>query len=159
MKRIVFFMFFLALCPSSVRAGEACYSSSEAEAEQGIRIHSELMIIGLNCAHMTPADQENLYAQYRKFTDDNVTLFAGYEDVLMNYFRRVGESAPEGALNDMRTFFANKIANDVAQMRPDRFCRRYAGRIAQAAAMDRKSLRQWAATIYPEHPPSHPLCP
>ena len=32
-----------------------CYSAAEAEAEQGIRVHSELMVIGLNCQHMTPA--------------------------------------------------------------------------------------------------------
>ena len=34
----------------------ACYSRKEAEAEQGIRIHSELMVIGLNCAHMADAN-------------------------------------------------------------------------------------------------------
>ncbi len=150
----------LTVCVFSpaARAADRCYSMSEAEAEQGIRIHSELMIIGLNCQHMTPANQENFYTQYRKFTNDNASLFAGYEDILMNYFRRVGDDNPEAALNDLRTAFANKIANDVATMRPDRFCRRYGSRIAQAAAMDRRALRQWAATIYPERPPSHPVC-
>ena len=35
-------------------AGRQCYTHEEAEAEQGIRIHSELMVIALNCQHMTP---------------------------------------------------------------------------------------------------------
>ena len=34
---------------SSQSVFASCYSSKEAEAEQGIRIHSELMVIGLNC--------------------------------------------------------------------------------------------------------------
>ena len=32
---------------SGAYAGDECYSPYEAEAEQGIRIHSELMVIGL----------------------------------------------------------------------------------------------------------------
>lgn len=158
MRKIVFLLFVVLVQPLAARAADSCYSSLEVEAEQGIRIHSELMIIGLNCQHMTPVDQENLYTQYRKFTNENAPLFAGYEEVLMDYFRRVGEENPEASLNDMRTFFANKIANDAAKMRPDRFCRRYGGRIAQAAAMDQRSLRQWAATVYPGRPPSQPAC-
>ena len=38
----------------------ACYTKDEAIAEQAVRIHSELMVIGLNRHHMTPAGQTNL---------------------------------------------------------------------------------------------------
>ena len=53
---------------------EACYSKQEAEAEQGIRIHSELMVIGLNCQHMASANGNNLYLEHRKFTQKHADL-------------------------------------------------------------------------------------
>lgn len=37
----------------------ACYTSAEAEAEQAIRLHSELLVIGLNCRHFS----ETLHTQ------------------------------------------------------------------------------------------------
>ena len=46
--------------------GRQCYTQEEAEAEQGIRIHSELMVIALNCQHMTPKGWKNFYQQYQE---------------------------------------------------------------------------------------------
>ena len=135
-----------------------CYSLSEAEAEQGIRIHSELMIIGLNCQHMTPQGQQNLYAQYRDITQKNAGLFSGYEDVLIDYFRKTGLPDPERALHDLRTNLANRISSDAAQMRPDVFCRQYSPRLEQASAMAQGDIQRWAATFYPSHPVSRPMC-
>ncbi|MEZ5919178.1 MAG: hypothetical protein R3D66_04485 [Alphaproteobacteria bacterium] len=137
---------------------KACYSPVEAEAEQGIRIHSELMVIGLNCQHMGAREGMNLYGQYRQFTADNGDLFAAYEKILLRYFKNAGYGDPEAQINTLRTGFANKISNDAAKMRPDVFCSRYAPRITKAAEMKQVDLRKWAATIYPSHPVSAPLC-
>ncbi|MFP4314282.1 MAG: hypothetical protein ACLFR0_08140 [Alphaproteobacteria bacterium] len=131
---------------------------SEAEAEQGIRIHSELMVIGLNCQHMATANGKNLYAAYREFTAAHGSLFAGYESTLMSYFRNNGVRNPEAEMNALRTRFANKISRDAANMRPDLFCRQYSPRIVQASTMSSTDIRNWAATIYPSHPVSKPLC-
>lgn len=100
----------------------------------------------------------NLYSQYRQFTADYGDLFAAYERIMLDYFKRQGVANPEARLNDLRTGFANKISNDVAVMRPDVFCSRYAPRISKAAEMDRNDIRRWAATIHPSHPVSKPLC-
>src|SRR5688572_5319105 len=90
-------------------AGRAsCFGPSEAEAEQGIRIHSELMVIALNCQHMTPRGWENFYHQYQKITARQGALIAGYENVLIDYYGRAGRPNPERALHDLRTIFANK---------------------------------------------------
>lgn len=145
------------LFPVSALAAD-CYGPAEMEAEQGIRIHSELMVIGLNCQHMTPAGQKNFYAQYRQFTAMHESLFSNYENRLISHFRKNGSSNPESALNDLRTGFANKISNDAAQMRPDIFCARYVDRLTRAATMDRASLKTWAATPFPSHPVSRPMC-
>ncbi len=143
---------------SAVADTNACYSMNEAEAEQGIRIHSELMVIGLNCKHMTPADQEDLYLQYREFSNRYSDLIAGYEETLIDYFQRAGHPDPEASLNLMRTAFANKISNDAARMRPDLFCQRYAPRISRVSVMNRQELRQWASTFFPSHPVSQKIC-
>lgn len=144
----------------AARGGKAanCYSVKEAEAEQAIRIHSELMVIGLNCQHMTPPDQKNFYLQYREFTSTYADLFSGYENILIDYFKRTGSKNPIGSFNDMRTLFANKVSNDAARMRPDLFCRRYTPRIAKAAQMKREDLMRWASTVFPGHPVSKPVC-
>ena len=85
------FAIVLSLLIISVPAFAAgCYSPVQAEAEQGIRIHSELMVIGLNCQHMTPSGWKNFYAQYRELTARNADLFAEYENILIEYFSQSG---------------------------------------------------------------------
>ncbi len=147
----------LFVLPDSAFAG-SCYSNVEAEAEQGIRIHSELMVIGLNCQHMGKRKGMNLYSQYRQFTSTHANLFAKYEEILMSHYSKNGGGKPEAQLNTLRTGFANKISNDVADMRPDVFCSRYAPRITQASGMAQKDVRRWAATFHASHPVSRPLC-
>lgn len=161
MKKITSLMMVMAsvlmLDIQPVKAQE-CYSKAEAEAEQGLRIHSELMVIGLNCQHMGARKGMNLYSQYRQFTADHADLFSTYEKIMMKYFKQNGIENPKRQLDTLRTDFGNKISNDVAAMRPDVFCSRYAPRVIKASTMDKTDLRQWAATIYPEHPVSKPVC-
>lgn len=156
MKR--FLLVFLGLLFVSESAFANCYSMKEAEAEQGIRIHSELMVIGLNCQHLWPKNEKNLYLQYKEFTSAHGSVFSGYEKTLISFFQREGKGNPEMSLHQLRTDFANKISKDAATMRPDAFCQAYAPRIPKAAKMNDRSLRKWAATIFPGHPVSHPLC-
>lgn len=152
---LVFFALFLILV--SAAHARSCYTMDEAEAEQGIRIHSELMVIGLNCQHMYSAGGRNLYGQYRRFTKEHESIFADYEKALMRFYRQLGFDA-EDKINTLRTQFANKISNDAARMRPDLFCHQYAPRIVEVADMSGYDLRRWASTFYPSHPVSRPIC-
>jgi len=152
------FSIFTVFTAFSAFASDACYTNVEAEAEQGIRIHSELMVIGLNCVHMSDAKGKNLYTEHKKFTAKHKDLIANYETIMMEYLQRNGQKDPERAMHSMRTKFANKISNDVATMRPDIFCKTYAKRIEKVGKMDDEALRKWAATPFPEHPVSHPMC-
>jgi hypothetical protein len=135
-----------------------CFTPEEAEAEQGIRIHSELMVIGLNCRAMRFRDGTDLYATYHSFTMQNEKLFGDYEATLINYYKRTGASNPTAKLDTLRTTIANKIAYDAIQMQPDQFCNRYAGRVLKVGGMDQGSIRKWASTVYPGHPLSEPVC-
>lgn len=146
-----------AFKPDAVWAAKSCYTQSEAEAEQAIRIHSELMVIGLNCQHMRFSDGTNLYLEYREFTNTHERLFSFYEEQLVNYFKRQGVDS-EAAINTLRTQFANKISLDAARMKPDQFCNRYASRILKVSDFKTNDIKRWAATFYPSHPVSRPLC-
>lgn len=142
----------------SAFAAASCYSKQEAEAEQGIRILNELMVIGLNCAHMADANGNNLYLEHQKFTNKHADLFQTYEKILFNNLQESGVRDPVASLHTLSTGFANKISNDVATMRPDIFCRTYSSRIQKASMMDRDMVRKWASTPFSSHPVSKPLC-
>jgi hypothetical protein len=152
------FLSALLLFGFAYSAQAACYSMREAEAEQGIRIHSELMVIGLNCQHLGGKGQRNLYLQYKEFTNKNASIFEGYEQTLISHFRSEGARNAERELHTLRTKYANKISKDAATMRPDAFCQVYAPRIQKAGAMSGQDLRKWASTIFPSHPLTRPLC-
>lgn len=144
------------LLPQAAFAG--CYSNKEIEAEQGIRIHSELMIIGLNCQHMASRHGENPFGIYKNLTMKYADLFADYETTMINYYQASGAARPEASLNTLRTNFANKISHDVAAMRPDVFCAQNIKRMERVSAMSREELRQWAGTLRPDYPVSQPVC-
>ncbi|MGH1376638.1 MAG: hypothetical protein ACRBCK_09845 [Alphaproteobacteria bacterium] len=158
MKHVFVFLSVLLFLTPNVSWAKACYSDREAEAEQGIRIHSELMVIGLNCAHMADANGNNLYLEHKKFTAKHGDLFSTYENILIDFMRKHGDGNPEKSMHGLRTKFANKISTDVAVMRPDIFCRTYAERIEKVSKMDRDSIRKWATMDFPNHPVSRPVC-
>jgi len=147
-----------ALAETRISVGPDCYTPLEAEAEQGIRIHSELMVIALNCQHLTPPGQENLYSQFRKFTAKNAALFSTYEMLLIKHFQKRGDADPEREMHTLRTRYANKISTDAATMHPDAFCKTYMPRIQKASSMNDTALHKWASTFYPGFGPSRPLC-
>jgi hypothetical protein len=153
MRFLLFFTVFLI----STSVNARCYNSAEFEAEQGLRIHSELMVISLNCQQSTHG-YGNLYIQYKDFTRRHRGLIAQYEQVLKNYYSRVGSTNPEKEINDLRTSLANKISNDAARMKPNAFCKAYGGRITQALGMSQDKLRRWAATPFAGHPTTRPIC-
>lgn len=153
---IVILIMFVMLMPGAAQA--ACYTPTEAEAEQGLRIRSELMVIGLNCQHMARRTGQDLFATYRVFSSRHAALFSQYEKTLLDHYRKSGDPDPETHLNTLRTGLANKISVSAATIRPDIFCTQHAERIAKANAMDEKSFRRWAATPYADHPPSEKMC-
>jgi hypothetical protein len=139
-------------------SGRSCYTVEEAEAEQGIRIHSELMVIALNCQHMTPSGWKNFYQQYQEITARNASLIGGYENILISYFALAGAPNPERAFHDMRTAFANKVSTDAARMRPDIFCATYAPRLPKVDKMSTADIKAWAMMKEPGYPTSRPMC-
>jgi hypothetical protein len=152
--RFTVFALFLSLTAAS--SAQACYSAREQEAEQGLRINSELMVIGLTCARM-PQGHE-LYSKYQQFTQKNADLIAEYETNLINYYSSQGISNPENKLNTLRTDMANEISSRAISMSTHTFCDTYSSHIDRALEMDQHRLRQWAQSTWPNQPASERMC-
>lgn len=154
MKLLIVFIGLMFISPAYAAS---CYSVKEAEAEQAIRIHSELMVIGLNCQHMTPKGWKNFYQEYREITARHQPLITQYENTLISYNSRNGSNA-ERKMHDLRTAFANKTSTDAAKMRPDVFCATFAPRIPKVAKMSTSEFQQWAASTAQTQRLSQPIC-
>ncbi len=139
-------------------AANGCFTPFEAEAEQGIRIHSELMVIGLNCRHLYRIHGRNLYDYYRAFTSRQSEVLEMYESSMLAYYRRIGVRNPDAALRSLRTKFANNVSVSVASMRPDIFCTKYSPRVYSASQMSVGDFRRWSTTYYTSHPVSQKMC-
>jgi hypothetical protein len=155
MKRLMIASLFL-LCFGGGKVAEACYSAADFEAEQGVRIHSELMVIGLTCLKM-PEGQE-LYGKYQDFTLKNSSLIAGYETDIINHYASEGVAEPEQKFHTLRTDLANEIARQAVSMSMLSFCQQFSPRIDAALSMDEPKLRRWAQHVWPGQPPSEPVC-
>ncbi len=146
----------LPLLASTTAGAAGCYTMSEFEAEQGLRIHSELMVIGLTCLKM-PQGQTS-YIKYQKFTQKNQSLIAQYETEMMNFYRKQAAANPEKELHTLRTALANDISTHAITMSTSSFCRHFLSRIDKALTMDQGKLRRWAQHVWPDSPTTRPTC-
>jgi hypothetical protein len=153
MYRFLVFMFVLLL---PFTASAACYNAAQLEAEQGLRIHSELMVIALNCQHLSK--DVPLNRQYEEFTKKNNALIKGYEDTMRAYFKTTSKKTNDSDLNTFRTVLANRIANEAVRLQPNVFCRAYGSRVTQALNMDQANFRKWAQTVFADYPITQPIC-
>ena len=147
----------ISLISMNFAQAATCYSRAEMEAEQALRIHSELMVVSLNCQHMSH-DRGNLYILYREFTRKHHLLLPDYERRMLSFFTRSGSRKPEKSLHTLRTHLANNVAQDAANMRPDLFCKAYSDRIPDALRLSGSQIKGWASTRYPEMSLSRPIC-
>ncbi len=147
----------LTLSTGAQAATGTCYNAKEFEAEQGLRIHSELMVIGLTCMRM-PQGGPQLYMKYQSFTQKNKSLIGQYENELISYYRRTGAAKPEIKLHTLRTTLANQISQHAISMSTVSFCKQFTPRMDQALAMDNSKIRRWAQRPWQGSPTSAPIC-
>lgn len=155
MKKL-FAVLTLVFVLSSPAYSAGCYTAREVEAEQGLRIHSELMVISLTCMRMP--DGASMYSKYQSFTRKNQALIASYEDDLIAYYRSAGYPNPEKQLHTLRTTIANQISEHAITMSTATFCRTYGPRIDRALQMSQQKVRAWAQHSFASATVSQPTC-
>lgn len=95
-------LIFCLLASSALAA--PCYTAEQYRAEQAIRFHTKLMVLGLYCER---ALGPNTYAAYQKFTGRNGDIIRGQENILISYFKKTKAPNAEKALHSLRTNLAN----------------------------------------------------
>jgi hypothetical protein len=138
------------------QAVPTCYSPRQTEAEQALRIHSELMVIALTC--MKQPGQSAIYDKYQSFTRKNQSMLSSYESDLITYFRIQGAGNPEKEFHSLRTRLANRISTIAVNSSTPSFCSAYAPRVDAALQMPPEKFQRWARQSWSDTPASRPQC-
>ena len=156
MKKIILSIALLAFFTTSAQA-TTCYTPEQFEAEQGLRIHSELMVIALTCMK-APGGGKEMYKKYQAFTNKNLAVIAGYETSMVAYFRSNGAKNDEEVINNFKTKLANDISKHAISMSTASFCQHFGTRIDQALKMEPAKFKRWAQQVWPNSPTTRPVC-
>lgn len=111
-----------------------CYSVPEFAAEQGIRLHTELMVVGLTCQHMDVKGEVSLFNQYKQFTLKHQTRIQQWEKTLVGYYKRTAKGNPTRNFDSFRTRLANETSQRAIALTTPVFCGTHAPLVARAMA-------------------------
>lgn len=128
---------------SKAKVAGACYNKTEFEAEQAIRFHTRLMVIGLTCQQLG-GSYEGLYVRYKQFTLNHKTQIAGWESALISYYRKNAKGNPYHALDNLRTHLANEMSQHIAAVSANIYCTAHVPEIDAALAMSDADVQKVA---------------
>ncbi len=152
--RIIAIACFLAMFAQAASA--ACYTPDQFRAEQAIRFHTRLMVVGMLCQG---AYKQNAYAQYQGFTKRNQNIIREQENKLIGYFKQIKKPNPERALHSFRTDLANATSQK-AGLSGGQFCKEYEKDYLSAKNMQPAQFKSWIIALNPQKPQetSIPVC-
>jgi len=108
-------------------ADKACYSPAELEAEQLLRLHSELMVITVTCH--TGSQGEDLVSAYTTFTKFNIKKLHDAEQTMMRYYEAHGDSNGTEQLDKLRTKLGNEYGQKIADISAPMYCKEYRDKV------------------------------
>ena len=128
MKYVRFFVAAVAaVLASPAFAGPACYTPAQMQAEQLLRLHSELMVITVTCR--TGSRGEDLPAAYGDFTKKHIRVLHDAETAMTDYYKTHGHGNATDQLDRLRTRLANEFGQKAADMSGPAFCAAYRDRV------------------------------
>ncbi|MQP67815.1 hypothetical protein GE253_21055 [Niveispirillum sp. SYP-B3756] len=148
-KRLVAMTALFAMFAAPVQAKSPCYTPDEFEAEQGIRLHTELMVVGLTCQEMSVKGQPSLFAQYKMFTLKNQKQIQTWENNLIAYYKRTVKGNANRAFDTFRTRLANETSQRAIALTNPVFCADHVAAVAKAMTTDIGVIR---ASLRPDAP-------
>jgi hypothetical protein len=110
-------------------AAGACYTAEQLQAEQALRLHSELMVITVTCKQ--GSNGENLPAAYGDFTKKNITMLHEAEQTMTAYYKAKGGGNPQDQLDRLRTRLANEFGQKAADVGSASFCAEYGSKVVK----------------------------
>jgi len=128
----------LIICSAPAFARPACYAPKQVQAEQLLRLHSELMVITATCRE--GSDGRALSPAYASFTQKNIRVLHDAEQTMIAYYRATEKGDPVEKLDHLRTKLGNEIGQKVAVVSAPSFCEMYRDRVEQFAAATSKDI-------------------
>jgi hypothetical protein len=113
-----------------------CYSRAEHAAEQFIRLHTEMMTVGLYCKELAAKDDP--YGMYQRFTIDHRSDLAAAEKVLIDFYARNGGRAK---FDTFRTELANELSRRSAFINVGIYCHEFVDRVKDTLALSVEQLK------------------
>ncbi len=145
---------------ASVPAAPACYNRTEHAAEQMMRLHTEMMVVGLTCRTVVP--DKKPFDIYKDFSVKNRALLSNSEASLISYYKRSGSGGNATRQFDMfRTELANEISRRAATIGIPQYCANFVERSAVAKDLtpdDLRTLTSDEKNAGLMHLASRPLC-
>ncbi|MBY6264234.1 hypothetical protein EI613_20255 [Azospirillum sp. 412522] len=145
---------------SSVPATPACYNRTEHAAEQLMRLHTEMMVVGLTCRTVVP--DKKPFDLYQDFSVKNRALLSSSEASLISFYKRSGAGGNATRQFDMfRTELANEISRRAATIGIPQYCANFVDRSVAAKDLTADDLRTLTSDEKGAglmHLASRPLC-
>ncbi|SMH40282.1 hypothetical protein SAMN02982994_1598 [Azospirillum lipoferum] len=127
-----------AAAKASVSKPGACYSRSEHAAEQLMRMHTEMMVVGLTCKSVVP--EKNPFGTYQDFSVKNRALLSNSEATLINHYKKTGGNGT-AKFDTFRTELANEISRRAATIGIPQYCQTFVDRSKAAQDLNADDLR------------------
>lgn len=140
-------------------ATPACYNRSEHAAEQLMRLHTEMMVVGLTCRTVVP--DKKPFDLYQDFSIKNRALLSSSEASLIAFYKRSGGGNATRQFDMFRTELANEVSRRAATIGIPQYCANFVDRSAAAkdlTADDLRTLTSDEKSAGLMHLASRPLC-
>ncbi len=145
--------------PASGPATPACYNRSEHAAEQLMRLHTEMMVVGLTCRTVVP--DKKPFDLYQDFSVKNRALLSSSEASLIAFYKRSGGGNATRQFDMFRTELANEVSRRASTIGIAQYCANFVDRSAAAkdlTADDLRTLTSDEKSADLMHLASRPLC-
>ncbi|SMF87516.1 hypothetical protein SAMN02982917_6304 [Azospirillum oryzae] len=124
---------------SSGPATPACYNRAEYAAEQMMRLHTEMMIVGLTCRTVVP--DKKPFDLYQDFSVKNRAMLSNSEASLIAFYKRSGGGNATRQFDMFRTELANEISRRAATIGIPQYCANFVDRSVAAKDLTPDDLR------------------
>lgn len=124
---------------AAVSKPQACYTRSEHAAEQLIRMHTEMMIVGLTCKNVVP--EKNPFGVYQDFSVKNRALLSSSEAAMIGHYKKTSGSSATKNFDTFRTELANESSRRAATIGIPQYCETFVERSKAAKELTPDDLR------------------
>ena len=146
MKKAVVGTVMLAAASIGTASAAECYSPADVEAEQGLLLQTNLMVISSAC-------RDTVYGEFRARNKDAIVR---YQNAMIEHFRRSGARNPKSAFDSWQTSLANDFAQKQALTPTAQFCQQSTELLKLAGTLDQKGFHDYAVAHMADG--AHPKC-